>query len=131
MLSLFLALSILPFAPDYSIKGCTDSEVVVLNNFQTILEYSNQIPEVFDIGSVKLRGIISPTCNRINARVTVTFDIDKNGKITNFKVIDSLPKRIADREVKRAIYRGKTKKSVYGLKSVQITVYYLQYQTIK
>jgi TonB family protein len=129
MLSLFLALSILPFNPDYSIKGCTDSQIIVLDEFQTILEYSNQIPEIFEIGSVKLRGLISPTCNRINARVTVNFDINKNGKITNYKVIDSLPKRVADREVKKAIYRGKINESVYGLKSVQITVHYLQYQT--
>lgn len=130
MISLLLAFSLLPFNPDYSVKGCSDNEIILLDEFQTILEYPSQTPAVFENGSVRVLGILSPYCNRINAQVTVSFDIDENGNLINYKTLKAEPNRVADREVKKAIYKGKVIESMYGAKSIQVTVHYLQYKSV-
>lgn len=76
----------LPFNPDYSVKGCSDSEIVFLDEFQTILEYPNQIKPIFEDGSVKVR-VSGSACRTYNAKVTVSFDIDENGNLVNYKTL--------------------------------------------
>ena len=130
MLSLIFTFLMLPFNPDYSVKGCSDNDIVILDEFQTILEYPNQIKPIFEDGSVKVR-VSGSACRTYNAKVTVSFDIDENGKLVNYKQLAAFPRRVADRAVKRAIYGGKVIKSMYGTESIQVTVHYLQYKCVE
>ena len=127
MLEMFLVLSLLPNTPEYAVRSCVDSNIVQLDEFKTILEYPKGTPLIFEQDSVQLRGIISPTCNRINAKVTASFDVDKTGRLVNYKTLEAKPIRVADREVKRALLNGKVIKAMYGKQGLTVTVHYLQY----
>lgn len=127
MLNMLLALSLLPFNPEYTIRSCVDNDIVVLNEFKTILEYSNGTPIVFEQSSIQLRGIISPACNRLNAKVTVSFDVDDKGRLVNYKTLEATPKKVTDREVKKALFKGKVIQDVYGKQALTVTVHYLQF----
>jgi hypothetical protein len=128
MYSLALALFLSTSSIEYGVKGCGDQSIEVLNEFQTSVEYLGSTPTLFKKGTFKLRGFLLGACSRINAKVKIEFDISLKGEIENFKIIDATPKRVADREVKRALYHAELLESSFGSKKNKIIVHYLQFK---
>ncbi|AIY66581.1 hypothetical protein [Pseudoalteromonas piratica] len=128
MYSLALALLLSLGSTEYGVKGCGDQSIEVLNEFQTSVEYLDSTPVIFEKGTLKLRGFLLGACSRINAKVQVEFDVSSNGEIENYKVIEAIPKRVADREVKRALYHAELLKSSFGSKKNKIIVHYFQFK---
>ena len=128
MYALTLALLLSSSSIEYGVKGCKDQSIEVLNEFQTTIEYLGDTPTLFNEKAFKLRGFLLAACARINAKVEVEFDISPNGKIENYKVIESTPKRVADKEVKRALYRAELLKNSFGTVQNKVVVHYFQFK---
>jgi TonB family protein len=128
MYAITLALLLSSSSIEYGVKGCEDQSIEFLNEFQTTIEYLGDTPTLFNENTFKLRGFLLAACARINAKVEVEFDISPNGKIENYKVIESTPKRIADKEVKRALYRAELLKSSFGTVQNKVVVHYFQFK---
>ncbi|WP_434952302.1 hypothetical protein ACRWQL_03065 [Shewanella sp. HL-SH4] len=128
MYSLALALFLSTSSIEYGVKGCGDQSIEVLKEFQTSVEYLGSTPTLFKKDTFKLRGFLSGACSRINAKVKIQFDISSKGEIENYKVFEATPKRVADREVKRALYHAEILKSSFGRKKNRIVVHYLQFK---
>ena len=126
-LAFMVVLNSLPI--EYGSKSCVDDNVEVIEPYMTVVNYLHETPILFTESSLRVRGLTSPSCQRINAKVQVTFDIDESGVILNYKTLNSTPKRIADREVRRAIKRATLNKKVYGLKDNILEVHYLQFRS--
>ena len=128
MYSIALILLLNTGSIEYEIKGCTDSNITVFKEFQTFVEYLGKTQILFKDGTFKLRGFLLAACSMVNVKVKIEFDISSKGKIENYKVIESTPERIADREVKRALYHAELYESAFGRKKNKIIVHYLQFK---
>lgn len=128
MYSIALILLLNTSSIDYGIKGCDDSNITILEEFQTSVEYLEKTQILFKDGTFKLRGFLLPACSMVNVKVQIEFDVSSKGKIENYKIIESTPRRIADKEVKRALYHAELYESAFGSKKNRIIVHYLQFK---
>jgi TonB family protein len=125
MLSILLLSSVIEFGV---VKGCADSKIERLEPFETTVEYIRPTTEMFERNTFYVESTMPSACALINTVSVVEFDIDKNGVLTNYKIISSNPPRIHTRKIKRAFRRAKVLPQAFGTFKNRIKVTYRMYK---
>ncbi len=99
---------------------CNDEKYVFLEPPIISFDFGDNTDEAKEIFDTKTFNILYPrisTCQSINFRLKVVFDINHSGEIESAKIINSEPYRIMDKSILRALYKVMPFKEFYGTKN--------------